>query len=63
MKDNIEILKRWKDNKDWFSVSLKDCLKKISGNLTETEIIKALKEGATLQSFNALYKAKSKGIL
>jgi hypothetical protein len=60
MKDNIniEILKRWKDNKDWFSVSLEDCLKKISGNLTEIEIIEALKGGATLQSFNALYKAK-----
>ena len=61
MKDkNIKILKRWKDNKDWFSVSLDDCLDKLEGNvnLSNTEIIEALKEGATLQSFNALYKAE-----
>jgi|21_taG_2_1085346.scaffolds.fasta_scaffold11606_4 hypothetical protein len=57
---NIKILKRWKDNKDWFSVSLDDCLDKLEGNinLSNTEIIEALKEGATLQSFSALYKAE-----
>ena len=57
---NIKILKRWKDNKDWFSVSLDDCLDKLEGNinLSNTEIIEALKDGATLQSFNAFYKAE-----
>ena len=54
------VLKQWKDNTEWFEVSLEDCLEKLEGNysLTETEIIEALKEGATLQSFSALYKIK-----
>jgi len=61
MKDkNIKILKTWKGENDWFSVSLDDCLDKLEGNinLSNTEIIEALKDGATLQSFNALYKAE-----
>lgn len=61
MKDeNIKILKTWKGENDWFSVSLNDCLDKLEGNinLSNTEIIEALKDGATLQSFNALYKAE-----
>ena len=54
------VLKQWKDNTEWFEVSLEDCLEKLEGNysLTETEIIEALKEGVTLQSFSALYKIK-----
>jgi primase-polymerase (primpol)-like protein len=61
MKDkNIKILKTWKGENDWFSVGLEDCLDKLEGNinLSNTEIIEALKDGATLQSFNALYKAE-----
>ena len=61
MKDkNIKILKAWKGENDWFPVGLEDCLDKLDGNinLSNTDIIEGLKEGATLQSFNALYKAE-----
>ena len=38
------VLKQWKDNTEWFEVSLEDCLEKLEGNysLTETEKVRVI---------------------
>ena len=53
------VIKKWKDDTEWFEVSLKHCLNRIvNENLTKDLAIEGLQNGATFQSFNALYKIK-----
>ena len=53
------VLKKWKDDTKWFEVSLEECIDQIvSKFLSKKDAIEGLKNGATFQSFAAIYKIK-----
>lgn len=56
----MKILKQYKGEDNWEEISLDEALRMLDGAYYTESIIPMLKQGATLQTMYAFYKAKSK---